>query len=65
MRACAQLRERPAEAVLSDLAAERVAVHAEQIRRLVRSRKGVSRLNKGTGAFFVGAGGLMLGVNQH
>jgi hypothetical protein len=36
-----------------------------QIRRLVRSRKGVSRLNKSTGAFFVGAGGLMLGVNNH
>ena len=41
------------------------ALFGMQIRRLVRSRKGISRLNKGTGAFFVGAGGLMLGVNHH
>lgn len=41
------------------------ALFGLQIRRLVRSRKGASRLNKGTGAFFVGAGGLMLGVNNH
>ena len=41
------------------------ALFGMQIRRLVRSRKGVSRLNKSTGAFFVGAGGLMLGVNNH
>ncbi len=40
------------------------ALFGMQIRRLVRSRKGISRLNKGTGAFFVGAGGLMLGVNN-
>lgn len=41
------------------------ALFGMQIRRIVRSRKGVSRLNKSTGAFFVGAGGLMLGVNNH
>ncbi|WP_225580771.1 LysE family translocator [Pseudomonas sp. PDM16] len=41
------------------------ALFGMQIRRLVRSSKGVSRLNKSTGAFFVGAGGLMLGVNNH
>lgn len=41
------------------------ALFGLQIRRMVRSRKGISRLNKGTGAFFVGAGGLMLGVNHH
>jgi threonine/homoserine/homoserine lactone efflux protein len=41
------------------------ALFGMQIRRLVRSRKGISRLNKGTGAVFVGAGGLMLGVNNH
>src|SRR5690606_33235430 len=41
------------------------ALFGMQIRRLVRSSKGVSRLNKSTGAFFVGAGGLMLGVSNH
>lgn len=40
------------------------ALFGLQIRRIVRSRKGISRLNKGTGAFFVGAGGLLLGVNN-
>lgn len=40
------------------------ALFGLQIRRLIRSRKGISRLNKGTGAIFVGAGGLLLGVNN-
>lgn len=40
------------------------ALFGMQIRRLVRSRKGIGRLNKGTGAFFVGAGGPVLGVNN-
>lgn len=41
------------------------ALFGMQIRRLVRSPRGISRLNKSTGAFFVGAGGLLLGVNNH
>lgn len=47
------------------IASTTYALFGKQIRRLVKSRKGISRLNKGTGAFFVGAGGLMLGVNNH
>lgn len=41
------------------------ALFGMQIRRLVRSPRGIRRLNKSTGAFFVGAGGLLLGVNNH
>jgi homoserine/homoserine lactone efflux protein len=41
------------------------SLFGQQIRRWVKTAKGISRLNKSTGAFFVGAGGLMLGVSNH
>ncbi|WP_240924381.1 LysE family translocator [Metapseudomonas otitidis] len=41
------------------------ALFGLQIRRLIRSARGVRNLNRTTGAFFVGAGGLLLGTSQH
>ncbi|TRX76861.1 LysE family translocator [Pseudomonas mangiferae] len=35
-----------------------------QIRRLIRTPRGVTRLNRATGAFFVGAGGLLLSAGH-
>ena len=35
-----------------------------QIRRFIRSSRGVVRLNKATGGFFMGAGGLLLASNR-
>ncbi|SFE17515.1 LysE family translocator [Paracidovorax konjaci] len=35
-----------------------------QIRRVIRSQRGVVRLNKATGGFFMGAGGLLLAANR-
>lgn len=35
-----------------------------QIRRLIRTPRGVARLNRATGAFFVGAGGLLLSASH-
>ena len=51
------------------LAAEFVAtaVYAaggRQIRRFIRTSRGVVRLNKATGGFFMGAGGLLLATNR-
>ena len=51
------------------LAAEFVstAVYAaggRQIRRVIRTSRGVVRLNKATGGFFMGAGGLLLATNR-
>ena len=51
------------------LAAEFVstAVYAaggRQIRRFIRTSRGVVRLNKATGGFFMGAGGLLLTTNR-
>lgn len=51
------------------LAAEFVstAVYAtggRQIRRFIRTSQGVVRLNKATGGFFMGAGGLLLATNR-
>lgn len=51
------------------LAAEFVstAVYAaggRQIRRFIRTSRGVVRLNKATGGFFMGAGGLLLAANR-
>lgn len=41
------------------------SLFGRQIRRVVRSAKGVSRLNKTTGTFFIGAGGALIGVSNH
>ena len=41
------------------------SLFGQQIRRVVRSAKGVSRLNKTTGTFFIGAGGALIGVSNH
>ena len=41
------------------------ALFGLQIRRLIRTARGVRNLNRTTGAFFVGAGGLLLGASQH
>lgn len=35
-----------------------------QLRRVVTSRRGAARLNKATGGFFIGAGGLLLASNR-
>lgn len=40
------------------------ALFGLQIRRLVKTSKGVTRLNKTTGAFYMGAGGLLLGTSR-
>ncbi|WP_313513586.1 LysE family transporter [Pseudomonas sp.] len=40
------------------------ALFGRQIRRFVRTSKGVIRLNKTTGAFYMGAGGLLLGTSR-
>lgn len=40
------------------------ATGGRQIRRLIRTPRGVVRLNKATGGFFMGAGGLLLAVNK-
>ena len=40
------------------------ATGGRQIRRLIRSQRGVVRLNKATGGFFMGAGGLLLAANR-
>ncbi|AVO55369.1 LysE family translocator [Ectopseudomonas mendocina] len=41
------------------------ALFGLQIRRLIRTARGVRNLNRTTGAFFVGAGGVLLGTSQH
>ena len=40
------------------------ALFGRQIRRFVKTSKGVIRLNKTTGAFYMGAGGLLLGTSR-
>lgn len=40
------------------------AAGGRQIRRFIRSSRGVVRLNKATGGFFMGAGGLLLATNR-
>lgn len=40
------------------------ATCGRQIRRLIRTQRGVVRLNKATGGFFMGAGGLLLAANR-
>lgn len=40
------------------------ATGGRQIRRFIRSSRGVVRLNKATGGFFMGAGGLLLATNR-
>ncbi|WIY30956.1 LysE family transporter [Paracidovorax citrulli] len=40
------------------------ATCGRQIRRVIRSQRGVARLNKATGGFFMGAGGLLLAANR-
>ncbi|GKS99986.1 LysE family transporter [Acidovorax sp. SUPP3434] len=40
------------------------ATGGRQIRRVIRSQRGVVRLNKATGGFFMGAGGLLLAANR-
>lgn len=41
------------------------SLFGRQVRRVVRSAKGVSRLNKTTGTFFIGAGGALIGGSNH
>nr|WP_288497919.1 LysE family transporter [uncultured Pseudomonas sp.] len=41
------------------------ALFGRQIRRFIRTRQGAQRLNRTTGAFFMGAGGLLLSTTQH
>lgn len=41
------------------------ALFGRQIRRFIRTSRGAQRLNRTTGAFFMGAGGLLLGASQH
>lgn len=41
------------------------ATGGRQIRRFIRTSRGVVRLNKATGAFFMGAGGLLLATNRN
>lgn len=41
------------------------ALFGLQIRRLIRTARGVRNLNRTTGAFFIGAGGALLGTSQH
>lgn len=40
------------------------AAGGRQIRRFIRTSRGVVRLNKATGGFFMGAGGLLLATNR-
>ena len=40
------------------------ALCGRQIRRFVRTSRGVVRLNRATGGFFMGAGGLLLATNR-
>jgi homoserine/homoserine lactone efflux protein len=40
------------------------ASFGRQIRRFIRTSRGVARLNKATGGFFMGAGGLLLTANR-
>jgi len=40
------------------------AAGGRQIRRFIRTSRGVARLNKATGGFFIGAGALLLAVRQ-
>lgn len=40
------------------------ATGGRQIRRFIRTSRGVVRLNKATGGFFMGAGGLLLATNR-
>jgi len=40
------------------------ASFGSQIRRFIRTSRGVARLNKATGGFFMGAGGLLLATNR-
>ncbi|MDF1485350.1 LysE family transporter [Ramlibacter sp. H39-3-26] len=40
------------------------ATGGRQIRRVIRSSKGVARLNKATGGFFIGAGGLLMAAHR-
>jgi len=40
------------------------ATCGRQIRRVIRTQRGVVRLNKATGGFFMGAGGLLLAANR-
>ncbi|TBU97639.1 LysE family translocator [Phytopseudomonas dryadis] len=48
--------------LLAEYAASLVyALFGRQIRRFIRTRRGARRLNRTTGAFFMGAGGLLLG----
>lgn len=41
------------------------ALFGRQIRRFIRTRRGAQRLNRTTGAFFIGAGGVLIGTTQH
>ncbi|TBU96304.1 lysine transporter LysE [Stutzerimonas kirkiae] len=51
--------------LLAEYAASLVyALFGRQIRRLIKTARGVRRLNRTTGAFFVGAGGLLLGSSH-
>ncbi len=40
------------------------ATCGRQIRRVIRTQRGVVRLNRATGGFFMGAGGLLLTANR-
>ena len=52
--------------LLAEYAASLVyALFGRQIRRFIRTRQGAQRLNRTTGAFFMGAGGLLLSTTQH
>ncbi|SDG99663.1 Threonine/homoserine/homoserine lactone efflux protein [Pseudomonas flavescens] len=52
--------------LLAEYAASLVyALFGRQIRRFIRTSRGAQRLNRTTGAFFMGAGGLLLGASQH
>ena len=41
------------------------ALFGRQIRRFIRTSRGAQRLNRTTGAFFMSAGGLLIGTTQH
>lgn len=41
------------------------ALFGRQIRRFIRTQRGVRRLNRTTGALFMGAGGALLSVSNH
>lgn len=52
--------------LLAEYAASLVyALFGRQIRRFIRTSRGAQRLNRTTGAFFMGAGGLLIGTTQH